>query len=124
MKIAISSTGKTVEDEIDNRFGRCPYFLIVEADNEEGITDVKTIENTSSKQMSGAGISAGEMIGNEKPDAIITVNMGPRAFQVFNKLGIDIYSANGNIRQAVEDFLEGKLEKMNESNGPMHMGLK
>ncbi|HOH04495.1 MAG TPA: NifB/NifX family molybdenum-iron cluster-binding protein, partial [Candidatus Pacearchaeota archaeon] len=32
MKIAISSTGKNLQDEIDARFGRCSYFLIVEID--------------------------------------------------------------------------------------------
>jgi len=119
MKIAISSTGESIDDEIDSRFGRCPYFLVIEARKEEGISDVKVMENIALEQVSGAGITVGQMIGNEKPDAIITVNMGPKAFQVFEKLEIDIYSAKGNIKQAVEDFFEGKLEKMNSLNGPM-----
>jgi len=28
MKIAISATGKTTEDSLDKRFGRCEYFQI------------------------------------------------------------------------------------------------
>src|SRR6056297_1116455 len=119
MKIVISSTGKNIDDEIDSRFGRCPYFLVIEAEKEGGISNVKVMENIASEQASGAGTTVGQMIGNEKPDAIITVNMGPKAFQVFEKLEIDIYSAKGSIRQAVEDFFEGKLEKMNSLNGPM-----
>ena len=112
MKIAVSSTGKDIEDEVDSRFGRCPYFLVVEAKKDEGISDVKVIENTTSEQMGGAGITAGQIISNEKPDAVITVNIGPKALQVLGKFGIEIYFAKGNIRQAVEDLIEGKLEKV------------
>ncbi len=112
MKIVVSSTGKDIEDEVDSRFGRCPYFLVVEAKKGEGISDVKVIENTTSEQMGGAGITAGQIISNEKPDAVITVNIGPKALQVLGKFGIEIYFAKGNIRQAVEDLIEGKLEKV------------
>ena len=31
MKIAISSTGNTLDSKMDQRFGRCPYFLIVDS---------------------------------------------------------------------------------------------
>jgi predicted Fe-Mo cluster-binding NifX family protein len=30
MKIAVSSTGQTLESAVEARFGRCPYFLIVD----------------------------------------------------------------------------------------------
>jgi len=43
---------------------------------------------------------------------VITVNIGPKALQVLGKFGIEIYFAKGNIRQAVEDLIEGKLEKV------------
>jgi len=35
MKIAISATGPTLEDEVDPRFGRCPYFIIIDPDTME-----------------------------------------------------------------------------------------
>jgi len=35
MKIAISSTGKTLDDSVDQRFGRCTYFLIIEIEDNE-----------------------------------------------------------------------------------------
>jgi predicted Fe-Mo cluster-binding NifX family protein len=49
MKIAISSTGNTIESEIDSRFGRCPYFLILEIEN-KNIKNVKPINNTAKDQ--------------------------------------------------------------------------
>ncbi|MBW2001843.1 MAG: NifB/NifX family molybdenum-iron cluster-binding protein, partial [Deltaproteobacteria bacterium] len=32
MKIAVSSTGTDLNSEIDPRFGRCAYFIIVNTD--------------------------------------------------------------------------------------------
>jgi len=46
MKIAISSTGKGLDSEVDARFGRCPYFVIAEIENKK-IKSVKSIENTA-----------------------------------------------------------------------------
>jgi len=123
MKIAISSAGKTIDEDIDARFGRCPYFLIVETENKK-IKSTKVIENNASHQSTGAGITAGEIIGNENPDAIITTNMGPKAMQIFNQLKINIYQAQGNIKSAIENFMQGKLKQISESNGPMYAGFK
>ena len=33
MKIAVSSNGKSLDSQIDPRFGRCAYFLIIETDD-------------------------------------------------------------------------------------------
>ena len=35
MKIAVTSTGPTLDDMMEARFGRCPYFLIIDLDNME-----------------------------------------------------------------------------------------
>jgi len=123
MKIAISSTGKTLESNVDARFGRCNYFLIVEIENNE-IKDFKAIENTAKAQMGGAGITAGEIVAKQKVDAIITVNLGPRAFSVFEQFKIKIYQGEGKIKKAVQDFLDGNLKELTNANGPQHVGLK
>jgi predicted Fe-Mo cluster-binding NifX family protein len=124
MKIAISSTGKDLESEVDARFGRCNYFLIVETDKEnKKIKNVKVIENTAQAQSGGAGITSAQIVANEKPDAIITINAGPRAFQVLNQLNIKIYQGEGIIKEVLQKFLDGKLNKIEDSNGPMHRGF-
>jgi len=123
MKIAISSTGNNLESEVDARFGRCSYFLIVEIENNE-IKDFKAIENTAKAQMGGAGITAGEIVAKQKVDAIITVNLGPRAFSVFEQFKIKIYQGEGKIKKAVQDFLDGNLKELTNANGPQHVGLK
>jgi len=108
MKIAISSTGKTLQDEMDPRFGRCSYFLFVTIDNRE-IKDVKFVENSAKVQTGGAGTSAAEIVGREKVDAVITENLGPRAEEVFKQLKIKTYQGKGQVKKAIEQFIEDNL---------------
>lgn len=123
MKIAISSTGKNLESEIDARFGRCPYFLIVEIDDKK-IKSVKAVDNTAAGQMGGAGITAAEIIANEKASAVITTNLGPRAFSVFDQFKIKVYQGQGKIKDVVQKFIKGELTEITNSTGPMRAGFK
>jgi len=123
MKIGISSTGKTLESEIDPRFGRCNYFLIIDIVDKK-IKDFKAIENTAKSQQGGAGIVAGEIVAKQKVDTIITVNLGPRAFSVFEQFKIKIYQGEGKIKEVVQKFLDEKLKELTNATGPQHEGLK
>lgn len=123
MRIAISSTGKTLEDNVDEKFGRCPYFLIVDI-KENKIEKFEAIENTAKAQSGGAGITAGEIVAKQNVNAIITSNLGPRAFTIFEQFKIKIFQGNGKIETVINEFIEGKLEELESSNGPQHLGLK
>jgi len=123
MKIAISATGEGLESQVDVRFGRCPYFVIVDIEKKE-IKSYKTIKNTAVTLGGGAGVTAAEIIGNEKVDAVITVNIGPRAFGVLQELGIAVYQGHGKIKDVVQQFVEGKLAKLISPTGPMFMAGK
>jgi len=125
MKIAISSTGKTLESEVDARFGRCNYFLIIEIDKKKKeIKNFKEIENTAKAQMGGAGITAGQIVANEKVDAVITTNLGPRAFSIFEQFRIKAYSGQGKIKEVVQNFIKGELKEVTNATGPQHMGFR
>ena len=123
VKIAISATENDLEGDIDARFGRCPYFLIVEIEDKE-IKNVEAIENTAANQAGGAGITAAQIVADQEVVAVITMNAGPRAFDVFNQLKIKIYTAEGKAKDAVQDFIDGKLEEISTPTGPQHMGMK
>jgi len=125
MKIAISSTGKILESDVDTRFGRCNYFLIVEINKKKKeIKNFKVIENTAKEQMGGAGIAAGQIVANEKVDAVITVNLGPRAFSIFEQFRIKAYSGQGKIKDVVQNFIKGELKEVTNATGPQHMGFR
>ena len=121
MKVAISATGKGLESQVDVRFGRCPNFVIVELDGKE-IKSSKDVKNTATSQMGGAGITAAEIVANQGAKAVITGNMGPRAFAVFHQLGIKVYMGSGMVKETVEKFAKGELKKISEATGPMFFG--
>jgi len=122
IKIAVSSTGEDIESDVDMRFGRCPYFLIVEIEDKE-IKDVEAIENTAAMQAGGAGITAAQIVADKRVSAVITMNAGPRAFDVFNQLGIKVYLGEGKIKDVVQKFIDGELEEVSTPTGPQHMGM-
>ena len=123
MKIAISSTGNNLDSDVDVRFGRCSYFLSVNVENNK-IKDFKAVENIAKAQMGGAGITAAEIVAKQNVDSIIAVNLGPRAFSVFQQLGIKIYQGEGKIKEVIHDFMDGKLKQLTNATGPQHIGLK
>jgi len=111
MKIAVSSIGKNLESKVDEIFGRCPYFLIVEIVNKK-IKGVEVIENTSIDQTVGAGISAAKIISKNGVDAVITGAVGPRALDVLKQFNIQVYNGFGPIKEAVKKFIDGDLKKI------------
>ena len=123
MRIAVSSTGKDIESNVDMRFGRCPYFIIAEIEDKK-IKNIKAIQNISAMQTGGAGITAAQLIGNEDVQAVITVNIGPKAFAVLQQLGIDIYQGSGKIKDVLSQFIDNKLTKIKAATGPTFMGTK
>ena len=123
MKIAISSSENDLDGSVDNKFGRCDYFLIVNVEDKK-VKDFKAIENSAKSQVGGAGVTAGETVAREKVDAVITVNVGPRAFSIFEQFGIKVFRGEGKIRKAIEDFFADNLEELTGSSGPQHAGLR
>ena len=118
MKIAISSTGDKLDSQISPIFGRCQYFFIVDIENKK-IKSSKAIENLAVNQFGGAGVTAAQAVANEKVDVVISGAIGPRAYDVFQQLKIDIYSGvSGTIKENAEKFIEGKLQKIS-APGPM-----
>ncbi|AVQ39456.1 diguanylate cyclase [Clostridium sporogenes] len=119
MKIAISSTGKTMENLLDMRFGRCEYFQIHDTESKE----VKILENKGQNASGGAGIVASNQLVDEKIDVIITGNFGPNAFEIIEKAGVKAYKCESiSITSVIEKYNKGELEQISMS-GPAHHGM-
>ncbi len=107
MKIGVSATGPSIDDAVDQRFGRCPYYIIADTET----NDIKSIENPNVSQPSGAGISSAQLMANEGVKVILTGNCGPKAYQVFDAAGIEVITGvSGSVREAIEKYKGGKLK--------------
>lgn len=101
MKIAVSASGQDLDAQIDQRFGRCDYFLIIDTDT----MDTKAFPNDHNSQTSGAGVQAAGFVIDKGARAVLTGSCGPKAMDVFDAQNIPVYTGHaGNVRQAVEAF--------------------
>ena len=110
MKIAISSTGQKLTDNVSDVFARCPYFIIADVENGK-IQKTEIIENKIANQLGQAGILAAQQMAEKDIKAVITKNVGPRALDVLNQFKIDIYVGEGKIEKVLQEFIDGKLKK-------------
>jgi len=120
MKIAISSTGRTLDAEVDPRFGRCQYFIIVDLETKE----FEAVDNSSAMAAGGAGISAAQMITGKSVQAVLTGNCGPNAYQVLSSAGIQVTTGvSGKVKDVIEGYRTGKFKASAQSNVPDHFGM-
>jgi predicted Fe-Mo cluster-binding NifX family protein len=114
MKLAITATGRDVTSDVDPRFGRARYFLVV--DTETG--SMEPHDNTQNLNAAqGAGIQAGEAVARLGVEAVISGNFGPKAFQVLNAAGIKAYRAHGgSVEDAIQAFKAGSLTEAATAN--------
>ena len=120
MKIAISSAGKSLESEIDPRFGRCRYFLVVDTETEA----FEVLPNENAEMMGGAGIKAAQLVADLELSAVLTGNIGPNAFEVLNTAGIQIMTGvTGIVADAIEAYKQGQLERAEAHTVESHSGM-
>lgn len=80
MKIAVSSSGKDLDSQVDPRFGRCAYFVIVETDS----MSFESFDNENIALGGGAGIQSAQFVASKGAGAVITGNCGPNAVQTLS----------------------------------------
>ena len=110
MKIAIASTGQKLTAKVDQRFGRCPYFLIVDTKDQK----LEILKNTAIRASRGVGISAAQLITDQKVQAIIAGNFGPNAIRVLQTSGIKLFTASQStsIDKAISQLKKGNLKQV------------
>ncbi len=120
MKIAVTSTGKTLDSQVDPRFGRAAYFIIIDTET----MDFSAIENESVAAAGGAGISSAKTVIDAGAQAMITGNCGPNAEQTLTAGGIKLYvGVTGTVAEAVELFKNGKFSEAIGPNVQPHFGM-
>jgi predicted Fe-Mo cluster-binding NifX family protein len=108
LKVAVSSTGPNLDATVSPRFGRCPYFVIVET----ATMGYEAIPNSSAGSPSGAGIAAAQEMASRGVGAVLTGRFGPNASQVLSQVGVKmVMGASGTVRQAVEAYMNGDLNE-------------
>lgn len=118
MKIAITSSGSSLDDQLDSRFGRAVKFIVY--DVESGAFDViDNAQNLNAAQ--GAGIQSAQHVVNAGVGALLTGHTGPKAFRVLETAKIPVFLAPaGTVRNAIDMWKRNELQRILEADVEGH----
>ena len=120
MKVAVSSSGTNLDSQIDPRFGRCAYFVIVNTDD----MSFEAFDNEAIALGGGAGIQSSQFVASKGAGAIITGNVGPNAVQTLSAAGIEMFMGQtGSVREAVERYRKDDVKPQGSPNVDNHYGM-
>ena len=120
MKICVTATAGDLNAQVDPRFGRCQYFVIVDSET----MAFEAMANEAIAAPGGAGIQAAQTMVNKGVDVVISGNIGPNAFQVLSTAGVKIATgAYGTVQEATEMYKSGKLGETGASTVAAHAGM-
>ncbi len=118
-RVCVTSSGDTLESQIDPRFGRCAYFIIVDPETQQ----FQAIPNEAAMASGGAGIRAAQIVSEQDVEAVITGSVGPNAYPALQNAGITILTgASGSVKSAVDSYRAGALQEIS-TPGPSHIGM-
>jgi len=120
MKIVVTANGADLDAPASPVFGRCPVYIFVDTETME----FEAVENPAINAAGGAGIQAAQFVVERGARAVVTGNVGPNAFNVFQSAGVPIYPfGGGTVREAAEAFRVGELQSIADANVQAGMGV-
>ncbi len=103
MKIAVPSRN----GEIDSHFGHCEYFTVFSLDEQHQISSEETI---SPPPGCGCKSNIAGSLAERGVRLMLAGNMGQGAVNKLAAAGIAVIrGCTGNVKQAVEDYVSGRL---------------
>jgi len=118
MKVAVTASGPDLESQVDPRFGRCQYLVIVDPETMQ----FEAVENSGTAAQ-GAGVATGQLVASKGVKAVLTGNCGPNAHQVLSAAGVQVITGvSGSVKDAVAKYKSGQLKPALEPDVPAHYG--
>jgi predicted Fe-Mo cluster-binding NifX family protein len=118
MKVAVAAQGKDLKSLIDPHFGRARYLIVVDSKSGE-FTVHDNAKNADAAH--GAGIQAAGTVIDSDARAVITGNIGPKAFATLKADDVTVYlEMSGTVEDAMGKFKTGQLEPTFDANVEEH----
>ncbi len=86
MKVALTSTGNSLESKLDRRFGRCSYFVIYDSETK----GIEIIPNPNKDAQEGAGPASVQVVASRNVQKIISGEFGIKIKSLLDSLKIQM----------------------------------
>jgi predicted Fe-Mo cluster-binding NifX family protein len=101
MKVAITSKGNNLESKLDERFGRCSYFVIYDTETK----GIEILPNPNKDAQDGAGPASVQIVASRDVRKIISGEFGIKIKSLLDSLKIQmivIKEPEKSIRQIID----------------------
>ena len=120
MKICITAEGDNLDAPVDARFGRCNYFIIVDAETLE----FEAVKNVYQDAGGGVGIQTAKLMSDKGVELVLSGNIGPNAFETLKAAGIKVVNGiSGTVKDVIEQYKKGEIKTKENPNVDSHFGM-
>lgn len=118
MKIAVTSLGKEIDSQVDPRFGRAQYIVIL--DQSGAVLEV--VDNSQNlNAMRGAGIQTAKLLADRTVDVLMTGHCGPNAFTALKAAGVKVViEQSGTVKEALARLNRNEVAFTDKPNAEAH----
>jgi predicted Fe-Mo cluster-binding NifX family protein len=86
MKIAITSTGNSLDSTLDQRFGRCNFFVVYDTESKS----IEFIPNPNLNAEEGAGPASVQLVASRNVSKIVSGEFGIKIKSLLDSLKIQM----------------------------------
>ncbi|HDR72713.1 MAG TPA: dinitrogenase iron-molybdenum cofactor biosynthesis protein [Methanoculleus sp.] len=110
MKMCITAKGDTPDAQVEERFGRAPFFLF--HDSEQDTYTAET--NAFADAAGGVGPRSAQVLIDHGATVLVTGQLGGNARRAIEGAGIEVYqaTAGSTVREAVAAYRENQLNRI------------
>lgn len=118
MMVAITALGQEMSSQVDPRFGRAQWLIVVDSDRD----DFQVHDNMVNLNIAqGAGIQTAKRVIELGAEAVVTGNVGPKAFTTLSAAKVDIFLTQAStVAEALKALKRGELKSVTEANVEEH----
>ncbi|NHB69722.1 NifB/NifX family molybdenum-iron cluster-binding protein [Perlabentimonas gracilis] len=86
MKVAITSTGDSLDSKLDERFGRCSFFVVYDTESKS----TEFIPNPNKEAENGAGPASVQVVASRNVSKIVSGEFGMKIKSLVDSLQIQM----------------------------------
>jgi len=101
MRVAITSSGNSLDSSIDRRFGRCAFFVIYDTESKS----VEFIPNPNKEVEQGAGPASVQIIASRNVNKVVSGEFGMKIKPLLDKLNIQMIALD-KADKSIQDIIE------------------